>query len=84
MINTSWGGTRIEPWPTPEGFASVNDAAVQKIGTEAVAQRKAQEEAAAKAKTEGKPATMSSFRAKRLRTRFPCVSVGANWPSRTS
>lgn len=23
LINTSWGGTRIEPWTPPEGFASV-------------------------------------------------------------
>jgi sialate O-acetylesterase len=56
LINTSWGGTRIEPWTTPEGFASVNDDSVKAIGTNAVAQRKAYEEAAAKAKAEGKPA----------------------------
>ena len=23
LINTSWGGTRIEPWTPPAGFASV-------------------------------------------------------------
>lgn len=56
LINTSWGGTRIEPWTTPEGFASVDNDQVKAIGTAAVAQRKAYEEAAAKAKAEGKPA----------------------------
>lgn len=56
MINTSWGGTRIEPWTTPEGFASVEDPAIKAIGTNAVNQRKAYADAAAKAKAEGKPA----------------------------
>jgi sialate O-acetylesterase len=27
LINTSWGGTRIEPWTPPEGFASVPEVA---------------------------------------------------------
>lgn len=55
VINTSWGGTRIEPWTTPDGFASVADDSIKAIGTTAVAQRKAYEEAAEKAKAEGKP-----------------------------
>src|SRR5262249_25499050 len=25
LINTSWGGTRIEPWISPEGYASQKD-----------------------------------------------------------
>lgn len=31
LINTSWGGTRIEPWTPPVGFESVENPAVSKI-----------------------------------------------------
>ncbi len=55
IINTSWGGTRIEPWTPPEGFAGVDDAAVQGIGTAASKQQADFSAAAAKAKAEGKP-----------------------------
>ena len=54
LINTSWGGTRIEPWTPPEGFAQVE--AVKEMGESILRRRKevaAAEEAAKKA---GKPA----------------------------
>ena len=65
LINTSWGGTRIEPWTPPEGFASQSElqnelewinarkADYQKALDASLAQYRAWIESAAKAKAAG-------------------------------
>jgi sialate O-acetylesterase len=53
LINTSWGGTRIEPWTPPEGFAQVD--AVTGIGDTILQRRKDVAAAEAAAKAAGKP-----------------------------
>lgn len=54
LINTSWGGTRIEPWTPPEGFAQVES--VSEIGTGILKRRKEVAATQAAAKAAGKPA----------------------------
>jgi sialate O-acetylesterase len=66
LINTSWGGTRIEPWTPPEGFASQSElqsdlewinarkADYQKALDTSLAQYRAWIESADKAKAVGK------------------------------
>lgn len=55
LINSSWGGTRIEPWTPPAGFAAVDDPAIQAIGTTALKQQADFAAAIAKAKADGQP-----------------------------
>jgi sialate O-acetylesterase len=54
LINTSWGGTRIEPWTPPEGFAQVD--AVREMGDSILRRRIEVAAAEAAAKKAGKPA----------------------------
>lgn len=54
LINTSWGGTRIEPWTPPEGFAQVE--AVREMGERILRRRKEIAAAEAAAKKAGQPA----------------------------
>ena len=54
LIATSWGGTRIEPWTPPEGFAQVE--AVKEMGESILRRRKEVAAAAEAAKKAGKPA----------------------------
>ncbi len=60
LINTSWGGTRVEPWTPPEGFAMVSDPAVKAIGENAVKAQAAHHAAVAKAKADGQPEPKSN------------------------
>ena len=54
LIATSWGGTRIEPWTPPEGFAQVE--AVKEMGESILRRRKEVAAASEAAKKAGKPA----------------------------